>query len=334
MREPKPYWKHVPQGLRDQIAEMVGSPIRRATRVFGGYGPSATFRFFLEDGRTIFAKGAGIGSISGNWDAIPREELVYRNIDAIQPISPRYFGSASVDGWHLLLLEDLGSTKKVPPWSEKLALHAVRDIASFHLRGISEGTKAETMDGVGIADNWHTIKNSIDERNCFLELFQEDRVEAESWLDSVIDILMTVETELLRQDQPWGLIHTDIRSDNLRFRDGNLVLFDWALVCRGPLMFDVGFFFPSLEGEGGPIAESLLPEYLKVMEAGEISFPSFSGQCVAAATAGFFASRAGKPMIPPLPRLRQVQRFQLGPALRWACSVLELPQPPRLNFNL
>ncbi|MBS4195163.1 phosphotransferase [Lederbergia citri] len=334
MREPKPYWREVPQELREQIVEIVGSPIRRATRVFGGYGPSATFRIFLEDGKTIFAKGAGKGSISGNWDAIPNEEFVYQNINAIQSISPSYFGSVSVDGWHLLLLEDLGGTKKVPPWSEKLGMQAVRDIASFHLRGISEGTKVEILDGDGIADNWNTIKNNHDEWNCFLELFQEDRVEAESWLDSVIDVLMMAEKELLLRDQPWGLIHTDIRSDNLRFRNGNLVLFDWALVRRGPLMFDVGFFFPSVEGEGGPLAESLLSEYLKVMKDGGISFPSYSAKCVAASTAGFFASRAGKPVIPPLPRLRQVQRLQLGPALRWACSVLELPTPPKLNFNL
>jgi hypothetical protein len=333
MREPKPYWRDVPQELRDQISMIVGSPIRRASRVFGGYGPSATFRLFLEDGRTIFAKGAGKGSISGNWKTLPHEEWVYQNIDAIKPVSPKYFGSVSVDGWHLLLLEDLKGKKRVPPWSEKLAVQAVKDIASFHLRGIPEETKVETIGESGVADNWLTIKNNTNERNYFLELFQDVRSEAEFWLEQVIDVLIEVESDLLRSNQPWGLIHKDIRSDNLCYRDDKLVVFDWALVCRGPLMYDIGFFFPSLEGEGGPIAERLLPEYQKVMAAGGVEFPSFTAKCAAAATAGFFASRAGQPMIPMLPRLRQVQRLQLGPALRWMCSILELQQPPRLNFN-
>ncbi|MCM2534098.1 aminoglycoside phosphotransferase family protein [Neobacillus pocheonensis] len=333
MREPKPYWRDVPIELRNQIEVKVGSSIRRATRVFGGYGPSATFRFFLEDGRTVFAKGAGLGSIAENWRVLPLEEAVYRDIAAIYPMSPRYFGSVSVDGWHLLLLEDLRNTKKVPPWSEKFALKAVRDIAEFHLRGLSEAGKVETMTSKGVTENWFNIKNNNDERNYFLEMFQEKRREAELWLEEVIDILISKEAELMNKAQPWGLIHKDIRSDNLRFRDGSLILFDWALACRGPLLFDVGFFLPSIEGEGGPAAEHLLPEYKRVMADNNIYFSLVAEQSVAVAVAGFFASRAGKPPIPLLPRLRYIQRLQLGPALRWSCNILGLPQPPTLNFN-
>ncbi|TVY09081.1 phosphotransferase [Paenibacillus cremeus] len=332
MREPKPYWRDVPLELRKQIEEKMVSSIRMATRVFGGYGPTATFRIFLEDGRTLIAKGAGQGSIAENWRVLPLEEAMYRDVTAINPISPRYFGSVSVDGWHLLLLEDLRNAKKVPPWSEAVALQAMRDIAAFHVRGLSEDGKVEAMAGKGVTDNWLNIKNNIDERNYFLGLFHENRNKAEAWLDAVIDTLIPIEGELMRPDQPWGLIHKDIRSDNLRFRNGNLVLFDWALACRGPLIFDVGFFFPSIEGEGGPIAERLLPEYKNEMASHGLEFPVFAEQSVAVATAGFFATRAGKPPIPLLPRLRYIQRLQLGPALRWSSNLLGLPTPPTLNF--
>ncbi|WP_199614591.1 aminoglycoside phosphotransferase family protein [Paenibacillus alkalitolerans] len=318
--------------LRRQIEEKAGSPVRRAVRVFGGYGPSATFRLFLEDGRTIFAKGAGKGSNTENWRVLPIEEAVYRNISAIAPIAPRYYGSVSVEGWHLLLLEDVSGAKKVPPWTEELALQAVRDIAAFHVRAVSEAGNVDKMTGKGVIDNWLSIKNNSDERNYFLCLFQ-NRSEGEAWLDAVIDSLIPMEAELMRPDQPWGFIHTDIRSDNLRFRDGNLVLFDWALALNGPLLFDAGFFFPSIEGEGGPTAEFLLPEYKKVMTAHGIQFPAFAEYSVAVATAGFFATRAGKPPIPMLPRLRSIQRLQLGPALRWSCNILGLPQPPELRKN-
>jgi hypothetical protein len=92
------------------------------------------------------------------------------------------------------------------------------------------------------------------------------------------------------------------------------------------------FFFPSIEGEGGPTAENLLPEYKRVMATHGIHFPVFAEQSVTVSSVGFFASRAGKPSIPLLPRLRYIQRLQLGPALRWSSNLLGLPQPPTLNF--
>lgn len=330
MREPKPYWRDVPIELRKQVEEKVECSIRTATRVFGGYGPTATFRIFLEDGRTLFAKGAGQGSLAENWRVLPIEEAVYREVSAIAPISPRYYGSVSTQGWHLLLLEDLKDSKKVPPWTETLAFQAMRDLARFHVRGLSEADKVEGMTGRGVTENWLSIKKSSEERNYFLAMFHENREEAETWLDAAIDVLIPIEAELMRPDQPWGLIHKDIRSDNLRFREGSLVLFDWALACSGPLLFDIGFFLPSLEGEGGPPAERLLPIYKKEMADHGIVFPEYAERAVAICSAGFFATRAGKPPIPQLPRLRYIQWLQLGPALRWMSSLLGLPQPPKL----
>jgi hypothetical protein len=139
------------------------------------------------------------------------------------------------------------------------------------------------------------------------------------------------ESEMMNPNQPWGLIHKDIRSDNLRL-DGKLVLFDRASVCRGPSILDVVFFFPSVTGEGGPTADSLLPVYKEVMAGEGVRFPAYAERAAAAATVGFFASRAGKPPIPALPRLRKIQRLQLGPALQWAAN-LNLPQPPLVHLN-
>lgn len=332
MREPKPLWRDVPAAMRGEIERQLGAPIRKANRVFGGYGPTATFRIYLEDGRTVFAKGAGKGSNSENWRVIPFEESAYRNIEAIRPIAPAYLGSVMSEGWHLLLLEDLKRVVKVPPWTEQLAVQAVHDIARFHLRGLAEARKAESIGAKGITDNWQTLRDSRTELDCFLGLFQQERSRAETWLHDALDALVEAESEMLQSNQPWGLIHNDIRSDNLRFRNGKLVLFDWALVRRGPLLFDIMFFMPSIAGEGGPTAERLLPVYKEVMAGGGVTFPAYAERAAAAVTAGFFASRAGKPPIPGLPRLRDIQRLQLGPALQWAAKALHLPQPPRVCF--
>jgi hypothetical protein len=40
---------------------------------------------------------------------------------------------------------------------------------------------------------------------------------------------------------------------------------------------------------------------------------------------GYFAARAGLPTIPSAPRVRDIQRAQLGKALPWAVRALRLP---------
>lgn len=330
MREAKPFWRDVPVLLRKQIESLMGSRIRTATRVFGGYGPSATFRIFLEDGRSVFAKGAGKGSNEENWRVVPLEEAIYREITAIQAVSPTYFGSVQMEGWHLLLLEDLQDTRKVPPWTEALAFQAVRGLAKFHLKGIAEAEKVPVMPATSLMDSWKNIRENATDKEYFLSLFQDERPIAEEWLHNAIDTLVEAATDMMNPHQPWGLIHTDLRSDNLCFRKGELVLFDWPCAARGPLICDLTFFAPSVAGEGGPTAEHLLREYKKVMGDSGVRFPDFAERAAAAATAGYFASRAGRPYVPALPRLRQIQRLQLVPALRWAATSLGLPQPPTI----
>jgi len=77
--------------------------------------------------------------------------------------------------------------------------------------------------------------------------------------------------------------------------------------------FDVAFWLPSLRLEGGPEPWEVLPQ------AGAL----------AAAVAGFFASRAGLAPPPGAPTVREFQRAQAEVALRWTVRELGLPSPSR-----
>jgi hypothetical protein len=88
-----------------------------------------------------------------------------------------------------------------------------------------------------------------------------------------------------------------------------VILIDWNFVCLGNPRFDVGFWLPSLEAEGGPPPETILPD------AGDI----------AGLVSGFYACRAGLPLIPDAPRVRHIQQVQLKYALPWAVRALGLP---------
>jgi len=106
-----------------------------------------------------------------------------------------------------------------------------------------------------------------------------------------------------------ALTHTDVRSDNLCFLGDRVVLVDWNWTRRGHPAADLAFWLPSLENEGGPAPESILPE---------------SGS-FAALISGYLAARAGLPIITDAPLVRKVQLEQLHSALPWAVRTLGLP---------
>ena len=84
---------------------------------------------------------------------------------------------------------------------------------------------------------------------------------------------------------------------------------DWNLASLSNPVLDLGSWLPSLAYEGGPLPERILPHAPEV----------------AAWLSGFFASRAGLPIIPDAPRVRVVQRQQLETALPWVIRALALP---------
>ena len=129
---------------------------------------------------------------------------------------------------------------------------------------------------------------------------------SKQWLEGSLPVLLqTCEAVVLDGE---SLIHFDVRSDNLCLVGDRAVLVDWNLACRGNPAFDIAFWLPSLELEGGPPPERVLPE------AGAL----------AAAVAGFFASRAGLEAPEGAPTVRAFQHAQAEVALRWAVRELDL----------
>ena len=71
---------------------------------------------------------------------------------------------------------------------------------------------------------------------------------------------------------------------------------------------DTGFWLPSLAFESGSLPATVLP--------GEPS--------IAAWVSGFFAARAGFPVIPQAPSVRKGQLDQLNPSLAWVIREMDL----------
>ena len=174
-------------------------------------------------------------------------------------------------------------------------LNALANVAGCRVPDLSR-----SADNRGLTDGWQTI--ALDPTP-FLSL----GLASEAWLNRALATLLDINYGSFLDGAE--LVHLDIRSDNLCFDGDRVVIIDWNWACFGNAQFDIGAWLPSLEIEGGPPPEQILPD------AGEI----------AAIISGYFAANAGLPAVPGAPRLRQVQLAQLKSALPWTVRALDLP---------
>ena len=318
-QEAKPPWSAVPRAVKDEIGRILGSPVRAATRVYGGYAPSATFRLVLRDRRRAFVKSTyPLPPRSPVVWGIADEERVYRAAARrIRPWAPQCFGSFEIGGWRGLVLEDVGPAD-VPPWTARSVGRAARDYAAFHARNLGMGPTA-----VITGTLWHLFvdrwpKASLD-RVASLARGHED--EALEWLDVAYPLLREAGPRLVRARSRRTLLHLDTRSDNIRVRPG-LRLFDWNFACVGPRELDVAAFAQSITAEAGPAPERFVAAYRERLDLDDRLLALAAG-----AIAGLFAQRAPEPPLPELPRLRSVQRRQLKASLAWFARMASLAEP-------
>ncbi|MGV9295829.1 phosphotransferase [Amycolatopsis sp. NPDC003676] len=281
----------------ERLKRAAGADVVRANLITGrGYTQNRRMIIELASGATLFAKQA-TDAASAAW--LRTEYSAYRHLRG--SFLPELLGWDDDGEFPVLLLQDLSDAHWPPPWDagmvdavlavlEEVAAHPVfPGLSPVRETGFVQAPWAE------VADDPRPLLG--------LELCSEQ------WLEKALPVLLDVAHPDLAAGN--ALVHLDVRSDNLCFPAGRTVLFDWNLAAVGNPEFDVAFWLPSLRLEGGPRPE----------EAAAVS-PG-----VAALVAGFFASKAGLPVIPHAPRVRDIQRRQLEVALPWAARALELPPP-------
>jgi hypothetical protein len=322
--EPKPPWSAVPRQVKEEVARVLGSPVARASRIYGGYAPSATFRLALADGRRAFFKGVSARSNEFMRGALVQEERVYRELShLIRPWAPEFYDSLQVDDWHALLLEDVGPAD-VPPWTARKVRDAAQAYAKFHRstlgRPLPEWVTSDLLPGE--VENWERLAADDGALAATASLAGPRAPEARAWLEAHLPRLSATSRELLAVTDHHTLLYLDARGDNVRWNQGQLRIFDWNWVQRGPVEPDAAAFAEGIAAEGGPAPEMFMAEYGRAMPVrGEALRASV------AVLAGFFARSAPRPPMPGLPRIRSIQRRQLKVCLAWAARLLELPEP-------
>lgn len=325
--EPKPTWRQVPGEVRRQTADLLGANVERAMRIWGGYGPSATFRLFLADGRRVVFKGVCESPNEFLLRAFDAEARVYRELGEILlgRWAPKFHGDVEHADWRALLLEDVGSAQ-VPPWTPRYSALALRDFAEFHKSTLARTDIPEWVprtDHLELASSWRDIAAQPDGVMNVAGLAGRQQPEAQDWLHKHLESLTTTALQLRDVEQPHALLHFDARSDNLRIQPGGrLRLFDWPFACVAPPEMDLVELAQSITTEGGPSPERCVDWYRERLAIREDALVSS-----VAALAGFFAARAWQPTIPGVPRVRSFQRRQLRTTLAWSARQLGLAEP-------
>ena len=265
----------------------------------GGHTPARRWIVTLDDGRTAFAKVA-TDELTASW--LRDEHVVYQHLLGA-PFVPGYVGYHD-DGEHpVLALEDLSAGTWPPPWDAAGISALLASLEQMWATAPPPGTAVATDDAREIAGGWDEIARAPEP---FLRL----GLCSEPWLSGNLEALrVAADVAAFEGD---ALLHFDVRSDNVCFRpdDGRAVLIDWNLTSVGNPQVDVVFWLPSLEAEGGPAPETVLPD----------ADPGLVSTCAA-----FFCARAARPPVPTAPTVREVQLLQARTALPWAARVLGLP---------
>ena len=320
--EAKLPWRRVPIAVRQQVEQALGAPVARASRIWGGYSPAPTFRLALRDGRRAFFKATHAASNAFSTQALYKEERVYRELGALLgDWIPAYYATVELDDWHGLLLEDLGP-KSVPPWTSSVAQGIAYALADFH-RATLGATLPAWLDRPHASlasESWPHVAEASAGFQRIAVWAGDAAQEAITWLQHASPMIEELMQHPILAAEPYALLHGDLRSDNLRFRQGKLKLFDWPAITVGRAEWDFVAFAQAVTVEGGVAAEQLLAWY-----AEQFPVDATAVDCAVAWWLAFFARRAWRDEIAELPRLRRFQRQQLGVLAQWSASRFALP---------
>jgi hypothetical protein len=285
------------ESLRRRVAGITGQEVVAWSRVERGYTPAGRWVVGLADGASVFVK---VGTTPGAARGVRAEARC--NAQLRGSFFPRMVALDDHPEPPLLVLEDLSGGHWPPPWEpgepERL-LETLRAVAAT--RPVPDGLPAP--DRASLA-GWTEVARDPDP---FLAL----GLCSAGWLQTALPALLEAQAAAVLAGD--DLVHFDVRSDNVCFLPDRVVLVDWNCALRGNGALDLAFLAPSLRLEGGPLPEEILP----------------GGAALAAVVSGFFAARAGQPVIPDAPRVRWIQLRQLRMALPWAARALGLPPPDR-----
>jgi hypothetical protein len=304
-------WEAVPAGVRSAVEQVCGSAVVEARTQPGGFSPGVAARVVCADGARYFVKAVS-AEVNRRSVEIHRQERDV--LTALEPVIlagdlpvPRLRGSADLDSWIALILDDVDGRHPAEPWRPGELGRVVTA-----LDRLAEALTPAPIAVPAIADQyaraftgWRRLAQSR----------QQDGLD--SWSRAHLDDLAALEATWAAQTAGDTLLHTDVRADNILLTGENVVIVDWPHACRGAAFVDHVFFAPSVAMQGGPEPADLL-----ALSAAGRSVDAKRLAATVCALCGYFTYQSLQPPPAGLPTLSAFQAAQGEVTRHWLARLL------------
>jgi len=283
-------WAEVPERVRAELERALGSRVVDAVNQRGGYGPSLAARCALADGGRAFIKAVSPKQNPDSPAMMRREVRNAASIPADAP-APALLHAYDDGEWIALAFEEVDGRLPHTPWDvaeldrvldATLALGELVPRAPVHSVAKQYGA---------MFTGWRTLATTTRD------------APMDDWCRAHLDDLARLEAGWEDATRGDGLIHGDVRSDNVLLTDDRVYFVDWTATCTGAPWFEIVAMLPSIELEGGGEPDAVLARL-------GLEIPPEKLLPLVAAIAGYFAHNGRLPDPPGLPTVRAFQRAQ------------------------
>jgi fructosamine-3-kinase len=336
VREAKPAFDMLPEAMRRKIESRLSGEIVSGETIYGSLSSSAGFVLTLDSGLKVFVKGSHPADTSHGTRHIRQEIHAYEYIPVLKDVSPRLYSWVSdndEDGWTLGLWQHVEHAADNAAISYEEILRLVARVHAAEIpAGVIPAAQEHNYIGAFLTPDrkWRRLGADSGIREKFLGLFEEP-AEAGAWFSRNEPQLSALQGEAADSAFHEGLIHGDLRMDNVLLGRQRAFLVDWPNACRGPLAFDLVMLCSHLESCGAGTAEDFLSLY-DGLAGTAFSAHGYGELCkMAAAMSGYFADQAYRDVPERLPRLRWMQKSLLCAQLQFLARCGRIESPPRFT---
>jgi hypothetical protein len=293
--------------IRERLERALDQPVRQWVRPDTGLSAAFRYSATLGDGNRVFVK-AATDEQTERW--LRTEYLALQHVPA--RFVPRIVAWLDEPGSHpILVVDDLRgahwpASHQGVDWREgdiDRVLAAVGDLSHIQAPGMFVPSPRRPA-------LWPALVRKGPDRDAFLDL----GLCSSTWFSHAAALL--IEAEGCLDESGDGVVHGDLRSDNICIEAERVVFVDWSHVSRGRAEQNLALLLPTLHLEGGPLPYDVMPA---------------GGGWAAAGCALLVRRVLDERGLPPW--LASVFVRLAAIDLSWAASCLGLPRPDGINLQ-
>lgn len=296
MSTPRITWNDLPPVIQRRVEEVIGGPVTQTRSVVGGFSPGTAERVVTASGVRAFVK-AVHPTLNEKSPELYRQEIrAMRHLPDAAPAA-HLRASFELDGWVVLVLEDIEGRMPELPWVE----HELRALLDA-LDGLAQATCGTDLSDLPSASD--EIGESLRGLDRLVSSPPEPG-QVPAWiLDNLPELRARATRGQALLDGPC-LVHADTRADNVLLTpDGGVRIVDWPFACRGAAWVDAALLVSNIDGQ---LVGSLDIDAAVDAFAGRWGASPTGVTDVTCGLLGYFADVARRPAPAGLPTIRTHQ---------------------------